>query len=134
MKKYFIIPAVCPICGHAIEIRMDNESKMLVCPNNDCEGKLINKLDHFCGKKGLDIKGLSKATLEKLMDLMCHNARKRFNIPLGNSFTIWDLNNKYAINPDDFVSKGKSTPFEGFEVYGKCLLTVKDGNIAYNNI
>ena len=73
-------------------------------------------------------------TLEKLMDLMCHNARKRFNIPLGNSFTIWDLNNKYAINPDDFVSKGKSTPFEGFEVYGKCLLTVKDGNIAYNNI
>ena len=68
MKKYFIIPAVCPICGHATEIKMDNESKMLICPNSDCEGKLINKLDHFCGKKGLDIKGLSKATLEKLMD------------------------------------------------------------------
>ncbi len=72
-------------------------------------------------------------SLEKLMDLMCYNARKRFNIPLGDSFTIWDLNNKYAINPDNFVSKGKSTPFEGFEVYGKCLLTVKDGKIVWQN-
>ena len=40
----------------------------LVCTNPDCEGKLINRLNHFCGKKGLDIKGLSKATLEKLID------------------------------------------------------------------
>jgi DNA ligase (NAD+) len=39
-----------------------------MCLNNSCEGKLINRLDHFCGKKGLDIKGLSKATLEKLID------------------------------------------------------------------
>ena len=68
MEKYFIIPVVCPICGYATEIRMDNESKVLVCSNPDCEGKLINKLDHFCSKKGLDIKGLSKATLEKLID------------------------------------------------------------------
>ncbi len=72
-------------------------------------------------------------SLEKLMDLMCYNARRRFNIPLGDSFTIWDLNDKYEINPDDFVSKGKSTPFEGFEVYGKCLLTVKDGKIVWQN-
>lgn len=72
-------------------------------------------------------------SLEKLMDLMCFNARKRFNIPLGESFTIWDLNNKYEINPDDFVSKGKSTPFEGFEVFGKCLITVKDGKIVWCN-
>ena len=72
-------------------------------------------------------------SIEKLMDLMCYNARRRFNIPLGDSFTIWDLNDKYSINPDDFVSKGKSTPFEGFEVYGKCLLTVKDGKIVWQN-
>lgn len=72
-------------------------------------------------------------SLQKLMDLMCFNARKRFNIPLGDSFTIWDLNNKYKINPDDFVSKGKSTPFEGFEVYGKCMITVKDGKIVWLN-
>ena len=38
------------------------------CANPTCSGKLINRLDHFCGKKGLDIKHLSKATLEKLID------------------------------------------------------------------
>ena len=58
----------CPICGAATEIRQINDSKELVCTNPECQGKLINRLDHFCSKKGLDIKGLSKATLEKLID------------------------------------------------------------------
>ena len=62
------IPSVCPICGSPAVQRTDIDSTVLVCTNDMCEGKLINKLDHFCGKKGLDIKGLSKATLEKLMD------------------------------------------------------------------
>ena len=62
---HFDIPKICPICGGRTAI---NESAQLYCTNPDCDGKLINKLDHFCGKKGLDIKGLSKATLEKLID------------------------------------------------------------------
>jgi len=70
-------------------------------------------------------------SLDKLIDLMCNNARKRFNIPICNSFTIWDLNNKYTIDPKDFVSKGKSTPFKGFEVYGKCMFTIHNGKIVY---
>jgi DNA ligase (NAD+) len=45
-----------------------NDTKVLKCENPSCSGKLINKLDHFCGKSGLDIKGLSKATLEKLIE------------------------------------------------------------------
>lgn len=57
----------CPICGHKVELYKENESTVLRCTNDDCEGKIINRLDHFCGKKGLDIKGLSKATLEKLI-------------------------------------------------------------------
>ena len=61
-------PDVCPICGELTKIIINDDVKTLVCPNNQCEGKLINRLDHFCGKKGLDIKGLSKATLEKLID------------------------------------------------------------------
>ena len=61
-------PARCPICHHWTEIKNDNGSAFLVCGNPDCEGKILNKIDHFCSKKGLDIKGLSKATLEKLMD------------------------------------------------------------------
>ena len=62
------IPTICPICGEPTAQKTDLFSTFLVCENPSCEGKLINKLDHFCGKKGLDIKGLSKATLEKLIN------------------------------------------------------------------
>ena len=63
------IPDTCPICEGSTEIReSDSGTIELYCSNPQCPGKLVNKLDHFCGKKGLDIKGLSKATLEKLID------------------------------------------------------------------
>lgn len=61
-------PWVCPICGGKVELVKTNDTENYICTNPECEGKLINKLDHFCGKKGLDIKGLSEATLTKLMD------------------------------------------------------------------
>ena len=67
-KYYFNLPSVCPICGGNVEVRKEIDSKMLYCANPNCEGKIVNKIDHFCSKKGLDIKGLSKATLEKLLD------------------------------------------------------------------
>lgn len=67
--KRILIPKKCPICGGDTEVIVsDSGVKNLVCVNPNCEGKLINKLDHFAGKKGLDIKGLSVATLEKLID------------------------------------------------------------------
>ena len=62
------VPSNCPICGDVVAPVRDNTSLFLMCMNPDCEGKLVNRLDHFCGKKGLDIKGLSLATLEKLID------------------------------------------------------------------
>ena len=68
MRKYFEIPSHCPICGQPTVVKTENLSAVLYCVNPMCDGKLINKLDHYCGKKGLDIKGLSKATLEKLID------------------------------------------------------------------
>lgn len=62
-------PSICPVCGGETEIReSDSGTLELYCTNPQCPGKLVNILDHFCGKKGLDIKGLSKATLEKLID------------------------------------------------------------------
>lgn len=62
------IPAVCPICGEPTIIKGENGVRVLYCSNPNCEGKLINRLDHFFGKKGLDAKGLSKATFEKLIN------------------------------------------------------------------
>ena len=60
---------LCPICGGGTAIeRSESGTENLICLNENCEGKLINKLDHYCGKKGMDIKGLSKATLEKLVE------------------------------------------------------------------
>ena len=72
-------------------------------------------------------------TMDKLMDLLVWNARQRFDIPLGNDFSVWNLNAEYVIDPDDFVSMGKATPFQGWKVNGKCLLTVCDGKIVYQS-
>ena len=64
----FSIPSKCPICGGETKIIQEISSQMLYCTNPQCEGKLVNKLDHYCGKKGLEIKGLSVATLGKLIE------------------------------------------------------------------
>ena len=73
-------------------------------------------------------------SLEELVKLMCENPRERFNITSDKGFTVFKVDEKYEINPEDFLSKGKATPFEGAEVYGKCLLTVYDGKIVYSDI
>ena len=72
-------------------------------------------------------------TLDKLIDLLCFNARKRFNIPLNNDYTIWRLDEEIIVNPNDFISKGKAMPFENYKLFGKCYLTICDGKIAYKD-
>lgn len=67
-KFYFNIPKICPICNKITEIKKENNSEMLYCVNSQCEGKLVNRIEHFFGKKGLDAKGISKATIEKLIN------------------------------------------------------------------
>lgn len=73
-------------------------------------------------------------TLDRLVELMSTNPAKRFgfdnSIENGN-FTVFNLDSKYTINPDDFLSKGRATPFEGFEVFGECLMTVSSGKTAW---
>lgn len=60
----------CPICGGDVTYIIDPLTKVerAWCLNKDCQGRSINRIDHFFGKKGLNVKGLSKATIEKLMD------------------------------------------------------------------
>jgi dihydroorotase len=70
-------------------------------------------------------------TLEKLIQLLAINPRKRFGIPMGDDFTVWDLKKEFVVEPDNFVSKGRATPFTGWKLNGQCVLTVCDGNVVY---
>jgi len=70
-------------------------------------------------------------SLDRLVELMAVAPRKRFGLPLGADFCVWDLDEVSRIDPADFLSRGKATPFEGWEVFGKCVLTVMDGHPVY---
>ena len=70
-------------------------------------------------------------TLEKLIELLAVNPRKRFGIPSGKDFTVWDLDREFTVDPAEFLSKGKATPFTGWKLFGECVLTVCDGKIVY---
>ena len=70
-------------------------------------------------------------SLDKLLALLCVNPRRRFGLPLGTDYSVWNLNVAYAIDPEDFLSRGRATPFAGWQVSGKCIATVCDGKLAY---
>ena len=71
-------------------------------------------------------------TMERLLELLVTNPRKRFNIPMTCDFSIWDLKQSYIIEPEEqFQSMGKSTPFSGWRAWGRCLATVCDGKLVW---
>ena len=87
--------------------------------------------------------------MDRLLELLTDAPNKRFHIPAANhcgqihiddtfggtnlpeTFAVWDLETPYTIEPDQFKSKGKSTPFAGWKVYGKCVMTVYKGQVVY---
>ena len=70
-------------------------------------------------------------TMQRLLDLLVYNPRRRFGIPLGTDFSVWDLNKQKQVNPEEFLSLGRATPFAGEKVYGECVLTVCDGKPVF---
>ena len=78
---------------------------------------------------GLVKKGL--LSLEQLVCLLSENPRKRFAIEADPGSCVWDLEEEYLIDPADFLSKGKATPFEGWKVYGRCIKTLYNNNIVW---
>lgn len=78
--------------------------------------------------------------MEQLIDLLTEKPNRRFRIPAkmpdendpAPTFTVWDLDTPYEIDPAAFLSKGRSTPFAGWQVYGKCVMTVMDGKVVYS--
>ena len=73
-------------------------------------------------------------SLEKLVDVMSTAPRKRFGIDSDAGYTVFSLSEEYEINPDDFLTKGRATPFAGERVFGKCILTVYEGKAVYTNL
>ena len=71
-------------------------------------------------------------TMERLLELLVINPRKRFDIPINkNDYSVWDLDREFTVDPSLFLSMGRATPFEGWRLSGVCLLTVKDGRVVY---
>ncbi len=67
---------------------------------------------------------------ERLIELMCVNPRKRFNIPISG-YSVWNLNEKFEVNPDEFLSMGRATPFSGMTLYGVNYMTVYGEKVVY---
>ena len=70
-------------------------------------------------------------TLERLIELMSFKPKERFGIDTNNDFAVFDISEAYKIDPEDFLSMGRATPFAGREVFGRCLLTVHNGKVVY---
>ena len=73
-------------------------------------------------------------SLDRLVELLCVNPRKRFGLPLGSDYSVWDLEAEYTVDPAEFLSLGKATPFEGWKVCGRCMATVCDGKTVYTTL
>lgn len=115
--EFLFTPRFCPICGELASIEENEGVKILICGNPNCEGKMINKLNHFCGKNGLDIKGLSKATLEKLIEWeWIENIIDIFN--LKNHRAEWiqktGFGQKSVDNILNAIEEAKTTTLEAF--------------------
>lgn len=70
-------------------------------------------------------------SMEQLARLMAKNPRDRFHLPWQEDYCLWDLNEAYTIDPEEFVSMGKATPFAGMQVNGRCKMTIMGGNIVW---
>lgn len=70
-------------------------------------------------------------TLDDLVDRMCIAPRRRFGIPLGLDYSVWDLQETQKLDPETFLSQGRATPFAGWEVSGVCKATVCNGTLVY---
>ena len=72
-------------------------------------------------------------SMDKLIALLSTNPRMRFGIPFGNDLTVWKLDEEFTVDPNTFRSMGRATPFAGWNLRGKCMLTICDGKIVYQN-
>lgn len=116
-SDYIVIPPICPICGGKTEIKQDNNSKILVCTNDNCKGKLLGKLTHFVSKNAINVDGFSEATLEKFIELGWLNDFKDI-FTLKDHFTelvkLDGFGEKSVKKLLDSIEKSKNTTLDRF--------------------
>lgn len=114
---YIFIPSICPVCGSETEIKQDNDSKVLVCTNDNCKGKLLGKLTHFVSKNAMNIDGMSEATIEKFIELGWLNNFKDIYTLKNHSVEMINLEGfgeKSVKNLLDSIEKSKNTTLDRF--------------------
>ena len=88
---------------------------------------------NFPETTGFDMVRPGILPLERLVALLADAPRRRFGIPAGVEYAVWELDRPYTVDPADFLSKGRATPFAGMEVYGACVAAVRNGQTVYQN-
>ncbi|QGU94244.1 amidohydrolase family protein [Clostridium bovifaecis] len=78
----------------------------------------LNKLSELMSKRPAEIMGLNKGQIA---------------VGFNGDLVLLDLDKEYVINSEEFLSKGKNTPFDGKNVYGKILMTIKGGKTVYKS-
>ncbi len=72
--------------------------------------------------------------LDRLIDLLSLAPRRRFGLPLhAGDFSVWALDTPITVEPNKFLTKGRATPFAGWQLFGKCVLTAHRGTVVYEN-
>jgi len=74
-------------------------------------------------------------TMERLIELLVTKPRERFGLEIGQraDFSLWDLDGEYEIDPAEFKSMGRNTPFTGWKVNGRCRMTVCGGEVVWTD-
>ena len=115
--KEITIPDKCPICGGETKIVKENDSEVLMCMNDDCQGKLLGKLCHAVSRNALDIDGLSEATLEKFISLGWLNSIKsiyRLSDYKGKMYSLEGFGKKSVDKLLESIEKSRETTLDRF--------------------
>ena len=115
--EYIVIPPTCPICGGKTEIKQDNDSKILICTNDNCKGKLLGKLTHFVSKNAMNIDGMSESTLEKFIELgwlTCFGDIYRLSTNASKMIELEGFGEKSVKKLLDAINTSKDTTLDRF--------------------
>lgn len=119
-SSYMEIPSKCPVCGGVAEVRQDKDTMVLVCTNEDCQGKLLGKLSHAVSKNALNIDGLSEATLEYMIEEFgVKSIKDLYQIPFYKEvYERWietpGFGKRSVDKLRDAISKSRNTTLERF--------------------